>query len=365
MGASVATADQSDLAGRTLLARRNIAQERAELAPKYGRFARASAGLLAARCEAIGVTPVDLTWRLKDADSIERKLWDTPGDPGIADLSDFCGMRVVVGTLADQATLATVMSDCFQVFKEERKGGPGAGDRFGYNSIHFDVGVHVDRCDLPEWSGLSELRAEIQLRTAFEHAWAERSHELAYKSDMFIPSELDHVLATAAGQVEVADKLIDEFSTQLLDLRTRYQDRAAGDDWVTLPLDPVALELAWDRFPWAGIARAAEPLGYSLELSLAAGDAADQRDVYLLAREAGFTDLASLLQYMNAVCETHGDLLREVSTRARTMEFGPWAIGPEILIIAFLVDGVGTLNRIGLSPRLLNAISEVAARNSK
>jgi ppGpp synthetase/RelA/SpoT-type nucleotidyltranferase len=82
-------------------------------------------------------------------------------------------------------------------------------DRFGYLSVHYVVGLPPARRRLTEWKVFSSIKAEIQVRTALQHAWAAIDHKLRYKTAKEVPRDLRRKLFCLSALLELAD---DEFS---------------------------------------------------------------------------------------------------------------------------------------------------------
>jgi ppGpp synthetase/RelA/SpoT-type nucleotidyltranferase len=51
-----------------------------------------------------------------------------------------------------------------------------------YQAIHYTVRLNQDRTKLAEYAKFSGLRCEIQIQTILNHAWAETSHDILYKT---------------------------------------------------------------------------------------------------------------------------------------------------------------------------------------
>ncbi|MDA4632523.1 RelA/SpoT domain-containing protein, partial [Escherichia coli] len=45
-------------------------------------------------------------------------------------------------------------------------------DRFGYQSTHLVLSYSAERLALPDFARFADMKAEIQVRTVLQHAWA-------------------------------------------------------------------------------------------------------------------------------------------------------------------------------------------------
>jgi ppGpp synthetase/RelA/SpoT-type nucleotidyltranferase len=157
--------------------------------------------------------------RAKEPESVGRKA-ATPSerDPNqpkyanpIIDITDLAGVRVITyfpGTLAD---IDTLLRDEFEIVERSDKSEELiAGERFGYQSIHYLVRVKPERTRLAEYDSFRNSIVEIQVRTILQHAWAEIEHDIQYKSATTIPSEIRRRFMALAGMLEIADR---EFQT--------------------------------------------------------------------------------------------------------------------------------------------------------
>lgn len=53
-----------------------------------------------------------------------------------------------------------------------------------YRAVHFTVRLRADRTRLPEYQRFAGMRCEIQVQTILNHAWAETSHDILYKTKL-------------------------------------------------------------------------------------------------------------------------------------------------------------------------------------
>jgi putative GTP pyrophosphokinase len=116
---------------------------------------------------------------------------------------------------------------------------------------------------LAEWSGLATLRAELQVRTVLQHAWAAVSHKLQYKREDDIPVQLRRKLFRLSALFELAD---DEFislrSASGEVVRSIKSQLGAGNQ--DLPIDIVSLsELLSSSPAVAEVDAAAAEVGFT------------------------------------------------------------------------------------------------------
>lgn len=98
-------------------------------------------------------------------------------------------------------------------------------ERLGYQSVHYIISLKPNRASLPEYARYGPLKAELQLRTVLQHAWAEIEHDIQYKSLEAIPSPIRRRFMALAGLLEIADR---EFqAVQLDDEDLRQKARAS------------------------------------------------------------------------------------------------------------------------------------------
>lgn len=119
------------------------------------------------------------------AEKIQRKRY---GDP-LNEMSDLCGVRVIAHTLADVDIVCRYLEQHFDVLPDEsddKREGLKAVE-FGYLSRHYEVrfkpGVFLEDI-VPEDLVARRLKAEVQVRTILQHAWADIEYELAAHPDV-------------------------------------------------------------------------------------------------------------------------------------------------------------------------------------
>ncbi|MBB6627993.1 DUF429 domain-containing protein [Nocardioides sp. KIGAM211] len=174
-----------------------------------------------------GINYLSVTGRAKGVASFAAKAARTLdgelvfADP-LRDITDQIGVRVITYVHSDVAAVADLLDDQVVVIDDRDMGQETASEgRFGYASRHLLISLDPAREAAHE--ALRGRRAQIQIRTVLQHAWAEFEHDIRYKGE--IPDEhardFDRRFTLAAGLLELADR---EFST----IRDRLQAGMTG-----------------------------------------------------------------------------------------------------------------------------------------
>jgi ppGpp synthetase/RelA/SpoT-type nucleotidyltranferase len=148
--------------------------------------------------------------------AIRKKKAGRYSDP-LAHMTDLCGGRVITQTLAEIQAIGDFIESHFVI---DESNSVDVSQRlkpseFGYRSVHYIIqfkrGVFPTKeipVEIPEElypdSSIS-MKAEIQVRTVLEHAWAGFVHDRVYKSAFTIPPKWERELAVLAGMLEQTD----------------------------------------------------------------------------------------------------------------------------------------------------------------
>ena len=171
-----------------------------------------------------GINYLSVVGRAKSVTSFAAKAARTvDGVPAFTDpltqITDQIGLRVITYVHSDVAAVADLLDDQVVVIDDRDMGRETASEgRFGYASRHLHVGLDAARESQPAYELLRGRRAQVQIRTVLQHAWAEFEHDIRYKGtipDEHVP-DFDRRFTLAAGLLELADR---EFST----IRDRLQ----------------------------------------------------------------------------------------------------------------------------------------------
>lgn len=142
----------------------------------------------------------------------------------LVDITDLAASRVITFFLQDVQKVDGLVEKEFNVLERTDKSALLLREaRVGYQSVHYIIELRPSRTTLSEYARYEGLRAEIQVRTVLQHAWAEIEHDIQYKSVETIPPEIRRRFTSLAGLLEIADR---EFqSVQAEDERLRQEAR--------------------------------------------------------------------------------------------------------------------------------------------
>ena len=123
--------------------------------------------------------------RLKSRGSLAKKV-ERKGTSysDLSDVTDLAGLRIVTYFSDQVDEIAGLIESEFQLDHHNSidKRADLDPDRFGYLSLHYVVSLSPSRAALTEYRALAGLKAEIQIRSILQHAWAEIEHDLGYKT---------------------------------------------------------------------------------------------------------------------------------------------------------------------------------------
>jgi ppGpp synthetase/RelA/SpoT-type nucleotidyltranferase len=195
---------------------------------RYDAFRKYLESLLPQLIAAEKIQPHKIESRLKSRQSLEEKI----GRPGksysqLADITDICGARIITYFAADVDAVASLLEREFAIYKAHSIDRRQDLDpnRFGYASLHYVISLSSERAKLTECASWKGYKAEVQVRTIIQHAWAEIEHDLGFKSSTAVPREIKRRFARLSALLEMAD---DEFAGIKKDL-AGYTERVSAE----------------------------------------------------------------------------------------------------------------------------------------
>lgn len=191
-----------------------------------------------------GIDAVAVESRAKDPESLERKVDAKRGryEEPLKDVTDLIGVRVIAYYLEDVERINQIIEAQFEIDWENSsdKLQDLGSDRFGYRSVHFVVTLAGNRAELEEWAMFVGKKAEIQVRTATQHAWAAVEHKLSYKRASEAPQEVRRKLMRLSAIFELADEQFSSVRAELEKVGARYAHDVQGGN-LDLPVDTSSL----------------------------------------------------------------------------------------------------------------------------
>lgn len=156
-------------------------------------------------CEGHGFATVS---RVKTLESVAEKV-ETGRYECWADIDDLVAFTVVAPTLADEPKVLEFLSIAFEPIKTKARGSSRkAPDVFRFDCTRFIGRLRV--ADQASRGPIHDILFEVQIRSAFEHAWSVTTHALAYKSADVSWSKL-RMTAQLKAAVEQLDTLVLSF----------------------------------------------------------------------------------------------------------------------------------------------------------
>lgn len=177
---------------------------------RYESFSKMLRSLLSSLILSEGINVHSISARVKNRESLEKKIVSKGSYSNIEDITDVIGVRIITHFADEVDDIAKVIEGEFNIDRSNSidKRATLEPDRFGYLSLHYVVGLDDSRSVLKEYLPYSNLKAEVQIRSILQHTWAEIEHDIGYKSSSDVPHSIRRQFSRLAGLLELAD---DEF----------------------------------------------------------------------------------------------------------------------------------------------------------
>ncbi|TGL18590.1 (p)ppGpp synthetase [Leptospira bourretii] len=161
-----------------------------------------------------------LSYRIKERNSIEKKIIEKNKYNTLEDITDIIGIRIITNLNSDVDQVYKIIKENFaidetnSIDKRNKK-----YNEFGYKSLHVVFSHKKEREILPEYKNCNKYKYEIQIRTILQHAWSEIEHDLGYKSDLQIPDEYKRTFYKISMLLEYADDEFEKINYQIREYR--------------------------------------------------------------------------------------------------------------------------------------------------
>jgi putative GTP pyrophosphokinase len=125
----------------------------------------------------------------------------------IKEITDLIGLRIITFFPITINKVDQVLSNEFDILEKSDKSDIlDKQEKLGYKSVHYLIKFKQSRCNLSEYKMFNDMIAEVQVRTILQHAWAEIEHDIEYKSETIIPTDIKRRFMALAGLIEIADR---------------------------------------------------------------------------------------------------------------------------------------------------------------
>ncbi|MGC4911970.1 GTP pyrophosphokinase [Streptomyces albogriseolus] len=260
---------------------------------------------------------VQMEARTKEVASFVEKIQKKGGkykDP-MSEVTDLVGIRIIAYYLEDIERVARIIRREFSVLEEHSgdKQAELADNEFGYSSFHLVLKLGENRAKLLEWGQFADLKAEVQVRTALQHAWAAVNHKLDYKNSQDSPRELRRRLFRLSALFELADEEFSQIRTAGLRISADYEREIGHGGYdLEVNVDSVA---AWAKIdPVANrIKEIAQHIGWPMITDPDLIPSIDRTDLVRLASSQGMQTIGDLRDYLQEVEQYVEPVLRKLS----------------------------------------------------
>jgi ppGpp synthetase/RelA/SpoT-type nucleotidyltranferase len=146
-----------------------------------------------------------LTSRIKTIESLAEKI-ETGRFKQWSDLDDLFACTVIIPTLNQEQKVTRFCQDTFEISKIIRRGqNKKSPDTFRFDSTRIYARLkRVEDAKADQFLSIFNIKFEIQIKSAFEHAWAVSTHDLVYKS-----SAIDWKKLRLASQIKATVEQLD------------------------------------------------------------------------------------------------------------------------------------------------------------
>lgn len=204
--------------------------------PSYKAYADVLERVLKAAC-AVAIPEAFVQARSKTLSSFAEKCvrrYDRYPD-AVNQMTDLCGARVIVQTIEQVRAVRQFIEANFKILEQEDKGLQLSEDKFGYRDMHYIIRLRPDRYKAigitrEERKTIGERRAEIQVRTWLQHAWADTLHDRMYKNTLTLSPEIRRTGAILAALMEEGDHNFDLVAEELDGMIANYTAFALRKD---------------------------------------------------------------------------------------------------------------------------------------
>lgn len=178
----------------------SLKQKYAERKPYLDILYTNARGMLLDYCSKQGFAFID---RIKTVDSLAEKI-ETGRYSSWSDVDDFYAATIIIPDLGTEKAVIEYLQTTFKQIELRKRGNTKKSpDVFRFDNTRL-ICTYIQ---IGEQTELSNIRFEIQIKTAFEHAWSVATHSLVYKTNT-IDWKLLRIAAQLKSSVEQLDMIV-------------------------------------------------------------------------------------------------------------------------------------------------------------
>lgn len=192
------------------------------------------------------------TSRIKRLDSISEKI-ETGRYTSWVNIDDFVACTVIVPNLSYEEEVIEFLKSAFIKVDLRKKGSTFKNfDTFRFDSTRFIGKLKPPNRKVNQ--DIYDISFEIQIRSAFEHAWSVTTHDLAYKS-----KNIDWKVLRLASQLKASVEQLDMIALSAKDVNKNI----TSYNWPEIDIKIKILEFIRDSFEKGKIPKEISPKDHS------------------------------------------------------------------------------------------------------
>jgi ppGpp synthetase/RelA/SpoT-type nucleotidyltranferase len=144
------------------------------------------------------------TSRIKSIESVAEKI-ETGRFKKWSDLDDLFACTIIIPTLSHESEVMNFCKDTFKIIRTVKRGqNKKSPDTFKFDSTRIYAQLRCNEDLATNILNIYQVTFEIQIKSAFEHAWSVSTHDLVYKN-----SEVDWRKLRLASQIKATVEQLD------------------------------------------------------------------------------------------------------------------------------------------------------------
>jgi putative GTP pyrophosphokinase len=156
-----------------------------------------------------------ISYRVKDEVSFIRKAFQLNENDErkyqnpLYEIQDMIGIRIIVFYKQDVEYYSNIILKAYREI-EDKNYIPDDESKFGYEGRHLILTIPLHIFNKYKDIEFIPRFFELQVKTLYQHAWSESNHDLIYKPQFKITSQMQRSMAFVAAQSWGADKILSE-----------------------------------------------------------------------------------------------------------------------------------------------------------